>query len=99
MKPADRHAMTVMEALVNRALFGGALEIACPQRFQDISDFRSVPDHQEVGMPPTVLQGTELARNGSWKTPGNSASSHPGQHPLFTLVGFCAVCWSVTVFS
>jgi len=40
--------MTVTEALVNRALFGGALEIACPQRFQDISDFWPVPDHQEV---------------------------------------------------
>lgn len=34
--------------LVNRQLFGGAAELAFPQELIDISDFRPVPDHQEV---------------------------------------------------
>lgn len=34
--------------LVNRQLFGGAIELAFPQELIDISDFRPVPDHQEV---------------------------------------------------
>ena len=36
------------EQLLTRALYGGAIELDIPQRFQDVSDFRPVPDHQEV---------------------------------------------------
>lgn len=32
----------------NRKLFGGAIEASIPSRFIDVSDFRPVPDHQEV---------------------------------------------------
>lgn len=32
----------------NRKLFGGAIEAQIPSRFIDVSDFRPVPDHQEV---------------------------------------------------
>ncbi|GMH35502.1 hypothetical protein BSKO_03370 [Bryopsis sp. KO-2023] len=31
-----------------RPLFGGAIEVSVPQRFIDVSDFRPVPDHQEI---------------------------------------------------
>ncbi len=39
--------MTV-EALAQRDLFGGAITLACPRRLIDVSDFRPVPDNQEV---------------------------------------------------
>ena len=41
--------MTVDDTLVQRPLYGAAAQLAFPQRFADISDFRPVPDHQEVG--------------------------------------------------
>jgi hypothetical protein len=31
-------------------LFGGAIDLAFPDRFVDVSEFRSVPDNQEVGL-------------------------------------------------
>jgi len=31
-----------------RALYGGAMSVAVPCTFNDVSDFREVPDHQEV---------------------------------------------------
>lgn len=31
-----------------RELFGGALSIELPSRFVDLSQFRQIPDHQEV---------------------------------------------------
>lgn len=34
--------------LVDRELFGGALGIKVPKDFKDVSEFRQVPDHQEV---------------------------------------------------
>lgn len=37
------------DTLVPRQLFGGAASLWLPQRFADISDFRPIPDHQEVG--------------------------------------------------
>jgi hypothetical protein len=40
--------MAETEELVRRELFGGAMEVACPARMVDVSDFRPVPDHQEV---------------------------------------------------
>lgn len=36
------------EELEARQLFGGMVSIQCPSRFVDVSDFRPVPDHQEV---------------------------------------------------
>lgn len=40
--------MASEQHLVRRQLFGGAIELTCPQEMLDISDFRPVPDHQEV---------------------------------------------------
>ena len=37
-----------MEEFETKPLFGGALEISLPKRFIDISDFREVPDNQEI---------------------------------------------------
>lgn len=36
------------EELVPTGAFGGAITFVKPSRFIDVSDFRSVPDHQEV---------------------------------------------------
>ncbi|EFN58622.1 hypothetical protein CHLNCDRAFT_140842 [Chlorella variabilis] len=36
------------DTLVDHELFGGAVGCSFPQRFIDISQFRPVPDHQEV---------------------------------------------------
>ena len=36
------------EQMILRALYGGAVEMDIPVRFEDVSDFRPVPDHQEV---------------------------------------------------
>ncbi|XP_021890627.1 ran guanine nucleotide release factor isoform X3 [Carica papaya] len=35
-----------------RPLFGGAISSTFPLRFQDVSDIRQVPDHQEVFVDP-----------------------------------------------
>ncbi|KAK9814741.1 hypothetical protein WJX72_010720 [[Myrmecia] bisecta] len=40
--------MTANESLAQRDLFGGALKLSMPMRFVDVSDFRPVPDNQEV---------------------------------------------------
>jgi len=37
-----------MEPLIRHPLFGGAVEMAIPRRMVDISDFRQIPDNQEV---------------------------------------------------
>ncbi len=37
-----------LEDVQTHQLFGGAMEMAFPQRLIDVSDFRPVPDHQEV---------------------------------------------------
>ena len=34
--------------MIPRPLFGGAIELALPARFVDVSPFRQIPDHQEV---------------------------------------------------
>ena len=34
--------------LMRRDLFGGAMEIQMPSRLMDVSEFRPVPDNQEV---------------------------------------------------
>lgn len=36
------------EQMSQRPLFGGMASMAMPTRMQDVSDFRPVPDHQEV---------------------------------------------------
>jgi Ran-interacting Mog1 protein len=39
---------TAEEQVVQHQLFGGAILLDFPARFTDISDFRPVPDNQEV---------------------------------------------------
>ncbi|KAF3519533.1 hypothetical protein DY000_02063464 [Brassica cretica] len=41
------------ELCPERPLFGGAISSAFPQRFQDASNIRQVPDHQEVFVDPS----------------------------------------------
>ncbi|KAL8248498.1 hypothetical protein R6Q59_005366 [Mikania micrantha] len=41
-----------MERFPQRQLFGGAISTTFPLRFQDVSDIRQVPDHQEVFVDP-----------------------------------------------
>ncbi|KAI9591737.1 hypothetical protein BDF19DRAFT_250823 [Syncephalis fuscata] len=36
------------DAVIKRALFGGAIEAVIPSTFSDVSQFREVPDNQEV---------------------------------------------------
>lgn len=55
----ERDAITEMpdfavpvEPCVERPLFGGAIACTFPQRFQDLSNIREVPDHQEVFADP-----------------------------------------------
>lgn len=43
--PEDYHS--------ERPLFGGAIVSTFPRRFQDLSDIRQVPDHQEAFVDPT----------------------------------------------
>lgn len=44
------------EELKSRPLFGDAIRIHIPERFVDISDFRPIPDHQEVFADANVDQ-------------------------------------------
>lgn len=57
----ERHAITItnmpdfsvpVEPCGERPLFGGAISSTFPQRFQDLSHIREVPDHQEVFADP-----------------------------------------------
>ncbi|KAL0030274.1 hypothetical protein WJX77_007077 [Trebouxia sp. C0004] len=48
------------EQLITRALFGGAIKMSLPQRFVDVSDYRPVPDHQEVWTDATLDQSVIL---------------------------------------
>ncbi|XP_022560877.1 ran guanine nucleotide release factor isoform X2 [Brassica napus] len=45
--------MSSSELCLERPLFGGAITSAFPQRFQDASNIRQVPDHQEVFVDPS----------------------------------------------
>lgn len=36
------------EVMAPRSLFGGAIELGIPERFVDVSEYRPVPDNQEV---------------------------------------------------
>jgi Ran-interacting Mog1 protein len=53
--------MASKQHLVRRQLFGGAIELTCPQEMLDISDFRPVPDHQEVLLTHDVAEAMVLA--------------------------------------
>ena len=61
-----------MEPLQLRPLFGGAAQIALPQRFADISDFRPIPDNQEVRQGRGWWRGAGSLRSGPraprWRT-------------------------------
>lgn len=46
-----RFEMLISE-METRALFGGAIDVVLPKGFIDLSDFRQVPDHQEVFTAP-----------------------------------------------
>jgi Ran-interacting Mog1 protein len=48
--------MTAEEFSKAVALFGGAANFALPDRMRDVSDFRPVPDHQEVFTDASVDQ-------------------------------------------
>lgn len=48
------------DTLVPHLLFGGACDMAFPDRFTDVSDFRPVPDHQEV-RAMCSMRGWEVA--------------------------------------
>ncbi|PSC69030.1 putative ran guanine nucleotide release factor [Micractinium conductrix] len=48
--------LMIDDTLVPRQLFGGAASLWLPQRFADISDFRPIPDHQEVFADANVDQ-------------------------------------------
>lgn len=37
-----------LDTLESRDLFGGAVKLSLPSRLVDVSDFRPVPDNQEV---------------------------------------------------
>lgn len=41
------------ESCTERPLFGGAISSCFPLRFQDVSDIRQVPDHQEAFVDPS----------------------------------------------
>ncbi|KAJ4961804.1 hypothetical protein NE237_021714 [Protea cynaroides] len=45
-------AIMTEDDCVERPLFGGALSSVFPLRFQDVSNIREVPDHQEVFVDP-----------------------------------------------
>ena len=61
--------MSKDDSLQQRELYGGAMSIALPQRFVDISDFRPIPDHQEVRelrrSPGALVDTTSLRRRRS----------------------------------
>lgn len=48
------------EQMIGRALFGGTVEMSLPQRFADVSDYRPVPDHQEVWTDASLDQSVIL---------------------------------------
>jgi hypothetical protein len=48
-EPCPPPEMADAEPFVRRELFGGAITAELPERLVDVSDFRPVPDNQEVG--------------------------------------------------
>lgn len=58
--PIGDVAVMAEEPIVPRQLFGGAMSLAMPDRFDDISEHRQVPDNQEVFGDPTQDQSIIL---------------------------------------
>lgn len=56
------------DAIEPRELFGGAIGMCLPTRFVDISDFRPIPDHQEVFSDANMDQSliVEVLVGGAW---------------------------------
>ncbi len=51
------------EELMSVELFGGAMLMSMPACFKDVSEFRPVPDHQEVSIGwHRCLQGTGMGQ-------------------------------------
>ena len=53
---------TAAEPTVQRDLFGGAIVAAFPARYLDVSDFRPVPDNQEVWTDANKDESVIVAR-------------------------------------
>ncbi|PIA62642.1 hypothetical protein AQUCO_00200569v1 [Aquilegia coerulea] len=50
---SQSHCMSSANQCIERSLFGGAISSNFPLRFQDLSDIRQVPDHQEAFADPS----------------------------------------------
>lgn len=48
--------ITSAETIHIRTLFGSAIALALPARFEDVSDYRPVPNHQEVRQIQPAVQ-------------------------------------------
>lgn len=59
--------------MVKRALYGGAMECELDERYQDISAFRQVPDHQEVFCDPLTNESIVIEINERENIPDNEA--------------------------
>lgn len=60
------------EILIPRHLFGGAMDLSLPARFVDVSDFRPVPDNQEVRDICNIIVFLNLRRHNKrcWRFAG-----------------------------
>ena len=58
-----------------RALYGGALSVSLPSRFEDVSHFRPVPDHQEVLADTTTDQSFIVEINQPLPCPDSQAGT------------------------
>ncbi|EGG18397.1 Ran GTPase binding protein [Cavenderia fasciculata] len=69
---------TKIQQQEKKGLYGGAMEIEIPTRFIDVSQFRQVPDHQEVFVDETSDQSViiELLERQSHIEDNKSASFH-----------------------
>lgn len=65
-----------MVVYASKALYGGAIAIALPQDFIDVSDLRQVPDHQEVFLSPTNLTSITFEINQYVEKQNDTAAVH-----------------------
>jgi len=54
---------TPVEKYKSIELYGGAFSLTVPERFVDISDYRPIPDHQEVYIDPDLDQSIIVELN------------------------------------
>ena len=69
------------DTLVPRTLFGGAVQMSFPARLVDISDFRPIPDSQEVSAERAAMTWmaiVESACGGSMSSGCAKCSCEPG---------------------